>query len=128
MCEQYHSTRGAMKSAIQSILILSLSWLPAIAVGSVVQIAGAQTQPPQSADLQQLIKQAQQGKPQQAIETLQKALVIAQQFQNRDAEATALLRTGFNFESVGQPEKALEYYIQALPIFQAIGDQKGEAK
>ena len=120
-----------MKLVIRSAVILSLGLLPVISVMSVAQVAWGQTQNSQSQALKTLLEQAwqqtQQQAHQQAIETLQKALVIARQFKDRDSEAEALLGIGFNLRAIGQRQEALNYYNHALPILRAVGDRSGEA-
>ncbi|MDL5055193.1 tetratricopeptide repeat protein [Oscillatoria laete-virens NRMC-F 0139] len=71
-------------------------------------------------EIKQLIQQAaqyqQQGKPLQAIEIWQQLLAFAQQFKVRQLEAAMLYSIGGVYDSIGQPQKALNYYNQALPI------------
>ena len=77
--------------------------------------------------IQQAIQYTQQGKPQQAIETLQQLLRLAQQQGIKEIEAVAYLGLGFNYHSIGQPQPALENYQQALSIFREVGDLSVEA-
>ena len=120
-----------MRLILNNILILSLVVLPVMAVLSVNHIAYGQTQSSQNEEVQKLLQQAKQqtqrGEPQKAIETLQKALRIAQQLQGKKAEVEALLGIGFNLRIIGQPQQALVYYTQALLISQKVGDRVDEA-
>ena len=42
-------------------------------------------------------------------------------------EATTLNNIGMVYDSLGEKQKALDYYNQALPIERAVGDRAGEA-
>ncbi|MEH2454852.1 CHAT domain-containing protein, partial [Nostoc sp.] len=42
-------------------------------------------------------------------------------------EALTLNNIGLVYDNLGQKQKALEFYNQALPIFRAVGDRSGEA-
>jgi CHAT domain-containing protein/tetratricopeptide (TPR) repeat protein len=117
-----------------SLLIATL--IPAINVTAVslpliAQPSLAQTQNYQIEELNALIEEAiqqiQQGQSLQAIETLKKVIVIAQQLKERELEATALFLIGINYNNISQPQQALEYYKQALPISREVGDRSGEA-
>ena len=46
---------------------------------------------------------------------------------DRRGEATTLNSIGGVYDSIGQPEEALKYYNQALPIRREVGDRDGEA-
>ncbi|MEQ9359471.1 CHAT domain-containing protein, partial [Coleofasciculus chthonoplastes] len=45
----------------------------------------------------------------------------------RSGVATTLNNIGSVYDTIGQPQQALDYYNQALPIFQEVGDLSGEA-
>jgi CHAT domain-containing protein len=115
---------------LSGLLALGIGLTPTMAPMAIAPTWG-QTKSPQSEELQQLLKQAKQqtqrGEPKRAIETLQKALAIAQQLKDRGSEAVSLLGIGFNFSEIGQPQRALESFNQALPILRAVGDRSGEA-
>ena len=46
---------------------------------------------------------------------------------DRSGEATTLNNIGGVYSDIGKPQKALEYYEKALPIWQEVGDRSGEA-
>ena len=46
---------------------------------------------------------------------------------DRSGEARALSSIGSIYDDLGEMQKAIEYYSQALPIRKAVGDRKGEA-
>ena len=46
---------------------------------------------------------------------------------DRGGEATALNDIGVVYDDLGERQKALDYYNQALPLYHAVGDRKGEA-
>ena len=46
---------------------------------------------------------------------------------NRSLEATTLHNIGWAYDSLGEKQKALDYYNQALPIARAVGDRSLEA-
>jgi CHAT domain-containing protein/Tfp pilus assembly protein PilF len=119
-----------MRRTLSILLVVGVS-ITSVIVPSPQPIAWAQTQNNQEQEakrlLQLAVQQTQQGKPQQAIETLQQVLAIARQIPDKDLEALALLGIGFNFNNIGQRQKALDYYNQALPIFREVGVRAGEA-
>ncbi|MFM6531961.1 MAG: tetratricopeptide repeat protein, partial [Dolichospermum sp.] len=45
----------------------------------------------------------------------------------RGGEATTLNNIGRVYNALGEKQKALDYYNQALPILRAVGDRGGEA-
>jgi CHAT domain-containing protein/Tfp pilus assembly protein PilF len=114
-----------------SILLAVGISITSVIVQSSQQIGWAQTQNHQEQEAKSLLQlakqQTQQGKVQQAIETLQQVLAIAQQIPDKDLKAVALLDIGLNFRHLGQPQKALDYYNQALPITREVKDRSGEA-
>jgi CHAT domain-containing protein/Tfp pilus assembly protein PilF len=119
-----------MKLIVNSTLILGLNIMPSLATLSIAQVAITQPQSSQSEALRQLLRQAkqqaQQGKPQQAIETFQEALKLARQLKNRSLQATTLNNIGLVYSDIGQPQEALKYLQQALPIRREVGDRSGE--
>jgi tetratricopeptide (TPR) repeat protein len=46
---------------------------------------------------------------------------------DRASEADTLNNTGTVYRGLGEPQRALEYYGQALPIRREVGDRAGEA-
>jgi Tfp pilus assembly protein PilF len=114
-----------MKRILSGLLVLGIGLTSTTTAPLAIAPAWGQTQNLQNEELQQLLKQGvqqtQQGESQRAIETLQKVLAIARQLKARDYEATALLGIGRNFHNIGQQQRALELYNQALTIFGSIG-------
>ena len=67
--------------------------------------------------LQQAIQHTQQGQAKEAIATLQQGLALAaRRLKNQQAEASAFLGIGINYNNIGQPQKALEFFNFALSI------------
>jgi CHAT domain-containing protein/tetratricopeptide (TPR) repeat protein len=118
-----------MKRVLNGILVLGIGLTPTTTT-PLAPVWG-QTQNPQNEEFKQLLKQAlqqtQRGEPQRSIETLQKALAIAQQLKDRGFEATTLNNIGFVYNTISQPQRALEFYNRSLPIKRAVGDRSGEA-
>jgi len=126
------------QSLVVRLLMLTLAptlvSLP-VTVQLMAQPSVAQTQNLQVTDLERLLEdtkqKTQQARYLQAIETLQQALFLGRQIQDLEGEtlrkATILHRLGFVYDSIGQPEKALDYYNRALSIRQEVGDRSGEA-
>ena len=108
-----------VKQIISSVLVLGVCLTP-LTVPLMVQPSWAQSQNSQVEKLKQLIEQAKQherqGQPRPAIETWQQILAIARQFKEKKSEALALNYIGFNYNSISQPQEALKYFNQALPI------------
>jgi tetratricopeptide (TPR) repeat protein len=108
-----------MKRIISSVLVLGVCLTP-LTVPLMVQPSWAQSENSQVEQLRQLIQQAiqqqQQGKPREAIETWQHILAILRLLKERQFEAIVLNAIGFNYHSISQPQEALKYYNQALPI------------
>ena len=59
---------------------------------------------------------------------LQSGAALAREVGYRRGEATTLNAIGVAYEKIGQPQKALEFYDQALPILREIGYHRGEAQ
>jgi tetratricopeptide (TPR) repeat protein len=59
--------------------------------------------------------------------TTRRRWLIARAVGNRAGEATTLNNIGGVYSDLGEKQKALEYYTQALAIFRAVGDRAGEA-
>jgi CHAT domain-containing protein/Flp pilus assembly protein TadD len=47
---------------------------------------------------------------------------------DRGGEATTLNNIGLVYDDLGEKQKALDYYNQALPLYRAVGNRGGEAK
>ncbi len=52
--------------------------------------------------------------------------MIAKEIGDRQGEGADLGNLGLAYSDLGQVEKAIEYYEQALVIFKKIGDRRGE--
>ena len=119
-----------MKRFISSVLALGVCLTP-LSVPVMVQPSWAQSQNSQSEKILTLLRQAEeqekQGKPLQAIETLQQLLAIARQLKDKKLEATALVWLGRNYYDSSQNESALNYYNQALSMFREERDRSAEA-
>ncbi|WP_016953021.1 DUF2225 domain-containing protein [Anabaena sp. PCC 7108] len=64
----------------------------------------------------------------QAIAKLETALTLFREAGEKPfREAVVLLRIGYIYSSLGEKQKALEYYKQALPIYRTVGNKEGEA-
>jgi CHAT domain-containing protein/Tfp pilus assembly protein PilF len=120
----------SIKRIISNVVVLGICLTP-LTVLPMVQPSYAQSQDPQSQELEKLIQQVtqqqQQGKHKQAIETWQKVLAFARQLKDRKLEALALNGIGFNYDNISQPQEALKYLNQALPIMREVSDRSGEA-
>ena len=46
---------------------------------------------------------------------------------DRSGEAATLNKIGAVYNSISQPQEALKYYNQALPIWRSVGERAGEA-
>jgi tetratricopeptide (TPR) repeat protein len=46
---------------------------------------------------------------------------------DRRGEAATLNNIGLAYNSISQPQEALKYFNQALPIWRSVGDRAGEA-
>ncbi|MBD2391263.1 tetratricopeptide repeat protein [Aphanizomenon flos-aquae NRERC-008] len=63
----------------------------------------------------------------QAIQKSQEARLLYRAVGDRRGEATTLNNIGAVYNALGEKQKALDYYNQALPIRRAVGDRGGEA-
>ena len=115
-----------MKRMLSGILAVGI-WITPVTVTLMAQPSWGQSQESQEAELERLLQQGaqetQQEQSLQAIETLQQALAIARQLENKQLEALALVLIGKNYSNIGKPQQALDFYNQALPIFQEVGDR-----
>ena len=66
------------------------------------------------------------GRVNQAIKNYKKALELARNSKNRQAESVWLGELGNAYDNLGDVSKALEFYENALDIAHEIGDQRGE--
>ena len=62
-----------------------------------------------------------------AIERWEKAIPLSFQVENKLLQAGIILLTGNTYNDLGEKKKALDYYNQALPLYQAVGDRNAEA-
>ncbi len=62
-----------------------------------------------------------------ALQALEKAQEIAHKANDIIGEANALNEMGLAYDITGKPQKALELYPQALPLFRHAGNKSGEA-
>jgi CHAT domain-containing protein/tetratricopeptide (TPR) repeat protein len=62
-----------------------------------------------------------------AIAKYEESLQMRQVTGDRRGQATALLRIGYVYHTLGEFEKALDSFAQALPIFQEVADRSNEA-
>ena len=107
-----------MKGLVANLTVLGI-WLTPVALmwnpqGVIAQTAENQMQ----GLLEQALQQTQQGQLLEAIETLKKLLLLAQQQKIRFYQGIALLVLGSNYNNIGEPKKALDYFQQALPMVQ----------
>ena len=63
----------------------------------------------------------------QAIQKWQEARLLYRAVGDRGGEATTLNNIGGVYNALGEKQKALVFYNQALPILRAVGDRGGEA-
>ena len=119
---------SSVKKLCSGLLAVSISWIAI--TPSISQPIQAQTQNSQQQELEKLreraLQQRQQGKPTEAIATLQQVLTLARQLQDKKAEAITLNNIGFVYARIRQPQKALEFYNSSLPIFREVGDRLGK--
>ncbi len=76
--------------------------------------------------LRQGATQFRRGQMTTALTTFQQALALARQTKDRRGEATILNNLGLIYNSVGQPQRALEFYQQALLIIREVNDSLEE--
>ncbi|MBW4549635.1 MAG: tetratricopeptide repeat protein [Aphanocapsa sp. GSE-SYN-MK-11-07L] len=60
-----------------------------------------------------------------ALTKLQAARILYQQLDDKLGEAKALSGTGIVYDALGEKQKALTYYIQAVPLLKAVGNRRG---
>ena len=118
-----------MKQIISNVLVLGVCLTP-LTVPLMVQPSWAQSQNSQVEKLKQLVEQVKQqerqGQARQAIETWQQILAITRQFKEKKSEAVALNAIALNYNSISQPQEALKYFNQALPILRSVGERRGK--
>jgi tetratricopeptide (TPR) repeat protein len=64
---------------------------------------------------------------QQAITKLEAALLLWRKVEDKANEAVTLRGIGAVHSSLGEKQKALDYFSQALPLSKAVGDRRSEA-
>ncbi|MGB3637400.1 MAG: tetratricopeptide repeat protein, partial [Rivularia sp. (in: cyanobacteria)] len=74
-----------------------------------------------------LYKQGTAESLRQAIVKWEQALKLWSKVPSKAEKAKTLVWLGFVYSSLGEKQKALEFYNQALPILRAVGDKGGEA-
>jgi len=60
-----------------------------------------------------------------AIAKWEAAIPLYQSAGNQQREATALTNIGAVYDALGEKQRALDYYEQALPLRRAVGDRGG---
>ena len=112
---------------IASLLAAAICAEPAILL-PIAQPARAQTENLQQ-EAQRLLErgaqQTEQGQSEEAIATLQQALAVGRQINDKAIEASALLLIGRSYYSIGRPQQSLDYYNQMLAV-KRIKDSFGE--
>lgn len=83
---------------------------------SLIPSVMAQNTDARKAEADQLLQQ----RIQQAIESLQKSLATNRMIHNREQESIDLGNLGIIFESLGQYQKAIDFYQQSLAITREI--------
>lgn len=64
----------------------------------------------------------------EALETFEALISVFHSLEDRQLEFLTLNRLGIAYNSLGQPQKALGYYNQALASSKALGDSRNEAR
>jgi eukaryotic-like serine/threonine-protein kinase len=67
------------------------------------------------------------GKPQEALDPLNRALTLAVQVDNQEQKANALHRIGFAYFKMNKPQEALRNYQEELGIWRQLGQKHGLA-
>ena len=104
------------------------------AIAETVQQTTAKPSTPQTGEIdaaiaegKRLLKEGSAESQRNAIIQFEKALELAQIAKLPDKQALILLALGFISNNLGEKQKALDYYNQALPIDRAIDNRIGEA-
>lgn len=115
-----------MKHFIDPLVVISLCLTPVMITLTPQPSWGQSTSI--ETTIQQLTEQAktqtQQTQSYKAIDTWQKILELALQYDKKSLQAFALVGLGLNYHDLKQPAQALKYYQQALPIAQRVGDRR----
>ncbi|MEA5417674.1 tetratricopeptide repeat protein [Spirulina sp. CCNP1310] len=120
--------RGRWVGSLLTVsLLLGMGSLSSWVGAETVLVQGRMSEREVEQLLEQGFQQTQQGQPMQAIETFERVLVAARQWQARQLEATALLGIGRNYEQIGQRQQALEFYRQTLILFRETNARLGES-
>jgi CHAT domain-containing protein len=124
-----------LKSLSLAIATLLLSLSPSLVSTPHSQLpASAQTSTTQArkAEADRLLKQGEQqlasNKPQAALESFQKALLIYQEIREQAGQGQAFKNSGNAAYASGDYPKAIEYQQQALTIAREIGDRDLEGR
>lgn len=67
------------------------------------------------------------GKPQEALDPLNKALTLSVQLDNKEQKASSLHYIGLAYSHMNKPEDALRYYQEELTIWRQLGHKSGTA-
>ncbi len=67
------------------------------------------------------------GNPDAALDSLNKGLRLATQFDNQEQEALILLSTGISYRLLNRPEEAMRNYQESIEINQKLGQKRGVA-
>jgi len=109
------------------MLLLTLSLITTILVAQSNPEAKRATAEKLLAEGIQLRDENSKESRQEALRKLKEAQSLFQSVNDRSREASTLLTIGFVYHSLGEAERALDYYGQALTLFRALGDRAGEA-
>jgi CHAT domain-containing protein len=71
---------------------------------------------------ERLRKQGKADSLQKALEIFEETLLLCRMSNDRQREAHTLSRIGLVYEAMNKKQKTIEYHLQALPLYQAIGD------
>jgi len=67
------------------------------------------------------------GKPEDALESLNKGLFLANQVDNQELKALILLSTGISYRLLNKPDEAMRNYQDSIAINQTLGQKRGVA-
>ena len=122
---------------IQSfVLSIALLTAPSIAVQVAPAIANPAAQVVQRntsdidaaiAEGDLLFKEGSRESRRKAIGYFEKALGLARSAKAQDKQSLSLVYLGYINNLLGEKQKSIEYYNQALPILRAVGNRSGEA-
>ena len=75
-----------------------------------------------------LITQGTSDSLENAVKKLTEALLVWRKIGDRPSEAITLVYIGKAYDFLGEPQKALDFYNQALPMLHEAGDDRDEAR